>query len=198
MRLPKHRFAFFCRRFCSKAALSNEIRSESIVINGKTYERDELTNVTPRILSYVGKNLHNRTHHPLCLTKQSIVNYIYSNFIGRTGNPIFSVYDNLNPVVSVKENFDALLVPEDHVSRQKSDCYYINKEFMLRAHTTAHQFEFIQMGLDNFLVFGDVYRRDAIDKTHYPVFHQADGVYSVNKAQVGLSLSYNFYNFNVH
>jgi len=28
------------------------------------------------------------------------------------------------------------------------------------------------MGLDNFLVVGDVYRRDAIDSSHYPVFHQ--------------------------
>jgi len=33
------------------------------------------------------------------------------------------------------------------------------------------------MGLDNFVVFGDVYRRDEIDATHYPVFHQADGVH---------------------
>ena len=28
------------------------------------------------------------------------------------------------------------------------------------------------MGLDNFLVVGDVYRRDAIDASHYPAFHQ--------------------------
>lgn len=32
------------------------------------------------------------------------------------------------------------------------------------------------MGLNNFLVIGDVYRRDEIDSTHYPVFHQVDGV----------------------
>ena len=32
--------------------------------------------------------------------------------------------------------------------------------------------ELISMGLDNFLVVGDVYRRDAIDSSHYPVFHQ--------------------------
>ena len=32
------------------------------------------------------------------------------------------------------------------------------------------------MGLDNFIVFGDVYRRDEIDSSHYPVFHQAEGV----------------------
>jgi phenylalanyl-tRNA synthetase alpha chain len=32
------------------------------------------------------------------------------------------------------------------------------------------------MGLDKFLVAGDVYRRDEIDSTHYPVFHQMEGV----------------------
>ena len=37
------------------------------------------------------------------------------------------------------------------------------------------------MGLDNFLVVGDVYRRDEIDATHYPVFHQVEGVRLVNE-----------------
>ena len=41
---------------------------------------------------------------------------------------------------------------------------------------TAHQYEFIKMGFNNFLTVGDVYRRDSIDSTHYPVFHQLDGV----------------------
>lgn len=43
---------------------------------------------------------------------------------------------------------------------------------MLRAHTSAHQRDLIASGLDAFLVVGDVYRRDEIDKRHYPVFHQ--------------------------
>ena len=37
------------------------------------------------------------------------------------------------------------------------------------------------MGLDNFLVVGDVYRRDEIDSTHYPVFHQIEGVRLVSE-----------------
>lgn len=46
---------------------------------------------------------------------------------------------------------------------------------MLRAHTTAHTSDIIASGLDRFLSVGDVYRRDSIDRTHYPVFHQMDG-----------------------
>lgn len=86
--------------------------------------------------------------------------------------------------MTVEENFDSLLVAKDHVSRSKNDCYYVNREYLLRAHTTAHQSELIRMGLDNFVVFGDVYRRDQIDSTHFPVFHQADGVHLLNRDQV--------------
>jgi len=46
---------------------------------------------------------------------------------------------------------------------------------MLRAHTTCHTCDIISAGLDRFLTVGDVYRRDEIDRTHYPVFHQMDG-----------------------
>lgn len=155
----------------------NSINSESIIVNGKIYNKDKYTNVTPKILSYVGINNHNRPNHPLCLFKNRIVDFIYNNFKGRTGNPIFSIYDNINPVVSTYENFDSLLVPEEHPSRKSTDSYYLNKNYMLRAHATAHQSELIKMGLDNFIVFGDVYRRDEIDSTHFPVFHQADGVH---------------------
>eukprot|EP00968_Pinguiococcus_pyrenoidosus_P002946 scaffold172_cov254-Pinguiococcus_pyrenoidosus.AAC.20 len=65
---------------------------------------------------------------------------------------------------------------QDHVSRSPSDTYYINDELMLRGHTSAHQATLLQNGFDNFLCSGDVYRRDEIDASHYPVFHQMEGV----------------------
>ena len=105
----------------------------------------------------------------------------------KRGNPIFSVYDNLNPCVTVEQNYDNLLVPLDHPSRKPSDCYYLNSENMLRAHMTAHQRDLISAGLDNFLMIGDVYRRDQIDATHYPVFHQVDGVRLFTQHEVCLS-----------
>ena len=40
------------------------------------------------------------------------------------------------------------------------------------------------MGLDNFLVAGDVYRRDEIDSSHYPVFHQIEGVPLVSEGDL--------------
>lgn len=56
---------------------------------------------------------------------------------------------------------------------------------MLRAHTSAHQTELVRAGLDAFLVAGDVYRRDEIDASHYPVFHQMEGVRLFSSHQVG-------------
>ncbi|XP_023301035.2 probable phenylalanine--tRNA ligase, mitochondrial [Lucilia cuprina] len=150
-------------------------------INGQSYPVDNWSNVTPKILSYMGLNKHLQKDHPLSIIRQRIVNYFYQAYKTSRGNPLFSVYDKLNPVVTVQQNFDNLLIPADHVSRNKSDCYYINSQHLLRAHTTAHQVDLISSGLDNFLVVGEVYRRDEIDSTHYPVFHQLDAVRLVTK-----------------
>lgn len=104
------------------------------------------------------------------------MNFFYNEYANPKGTPLFSVFDRISPIVTVKQNFDTLLIPENHPSRAKSDCYYINREYMLRAHCTAHQVELLRSGLDNFLIVGDVYRRDEIDATHFPVFHQVDAV----------------------
>jgi hypothetical protein len=44
---------------------SASVAGASLLIGGKSYSRDEQTNVTPRILSHVGRNLHLRPQHPL-------------------------------------------------------------------------------------------------------------------------------------
>ncbi|KAJ8710746.1 hypothetical protein PYW08_009261 [Mythimna loreyi] len=168
----------------SKYKFSTAAKSiASVDIKGKQFVTDDYTNITPKIVSYLGKNLHMQKHNPLSIVRQRIVNYFYSSFTQR-GNPAFSVYDNLCPIVTTKQNFDDLLIPSDHPSRAKSDCYYINRGTLLRAHMTAHQSELLRSGLDNFLMIGDVYRRDEIDSTHFPVFHQVDGVRSQRKDEL--------------
>ncbi|KAM3592933.1 uncharacterized protein V6R79_002034 [Siganus canaliculatus] len=152
------------------------IGQDSVEVLGRSYPRDDFTNVTGKILSKVGRDLHNQPHHPLWLIKERIKAHFYSSYIGRWGNPLFSVHDNLSPVVTVEQNFDSLLIPADHPSRKRGDNYYLNRSTMLRAHTSAHQRELVRSGLDAFLLAGDVYRRDEIDASHYPVFHQMEAV----------------------
>lgn len=173
-----------CRRFCSASRPNVEFTPTSVNVEGKQFERDKWTNVTPNILGYLNRNLHLKPQHPLSLLRENIVSYMYKKFPNYTGNPLFSVYDRFSPIVTTHQNFDSLLIGQDHPSRSASDCYYMNKNHILRGHTSAHQEELISMGLDNFIVIGDVYRRDEIDSSHFPVFHQAEGVRLFAKHQL--------------
>ncbi|XP_054822385.1 phenylalanine--tRNA ligase, chloroplastic/mitochondrial-like isoform X2 [Prosopis cineraria] len=131
---------------------------------------DPTNNVPDTIFSKLGLQLHRRDQHPLGILKNAIYEYFDSNYSNK-----FDKLDDLCPIVSVKENFDDVLVPEDHVSRSYNDTYYIDPLTVLRCHTSAHQAELLRRGYTHFLVTGDVYRRDSIDSTHYPVFHQMEG-----------------------
>jgi len=175
----------FLLRFCHTQPHQQLQMTKKITINDKSYDTDSWTNVTDKIQSLTGRNLHLQKNHPIYLLKERIIHYFYKQFKNNRGNPIFSVHEQLSPVVTVTQNFDSLLIPEDHISRSKSDTYYLNKDYLLRAHTSAHQVDLIRAGLDNFLVVGDVYRRDDIDSSHYPIFHQMEGVRLCDKHEVG-------------
>lgn len=164
------------RRYSSTVASVSNNENEDINVLGKSYRTDEMTNITPNIISKVDKRLHNVADHPLQILKDKIHTYLYAAHRTRWGSPVFTMIDDVSPVVTVDQNFDSLLVPADHIARAKNDNYYINKDVLLRAHATAHDRDLIKMGLDAWVLTGDVYRRDEIDRTHYPVFHQMDGV----------------------
>lgn len=150
--------------------------SGRVTVLGQEYVADELTNISPAIVDRLRRRgLHNQPHHPLGLLKRRATMHFNAAHANAVGNPSFAIFDGLSPVVRLEQNFDSLLVPADHASRSPKDSYYVNREWMLRAHMTAHDADLIRSGLDRFLTFGDVYRRDEIDRTHYPVFHQMDG-----------------------
>lgn len=132
----------------------------------------ETINVPLSIGIKVGRNLHREDAHPIGIIKNMAFEYFDS-----LKDRKFKKVDNLYPVVSVKSNFDLLLIPQDHPARSKSDTYYVDETHVLRTHTSAHQNELLSGGDSSFLVAGDVYRKDEIDSTHYPVFHQLEGVW---------------------
>lgn len=173
----------------------SENKQKTVEILGKNYIADSWTNVTPRALTKVGKNLHNKQYHPINLVRRRIQNFFYKTFTNRAGNPSFAVFDDLSPVVTAHQNFDSLLVSQDHPARQKTDTYYANSNYLLRTQTTSHDEDMIRMGFDSFLVIGDVYRRDEIDATHYPVFHQLDGVRLFDERKVSRHFEHNIYIF---
>ncbi|KAI1506504.1 phenylalanyl-tRNA synthetase mitochondrial precursor [Biscogniauxia marginata] len=166
------------RRFLSEAALPYRGRTDktSVEINGKTYETDSWFNVPPNILDKITRRLHLQKDHPVCITRQIIESVFPA--------PTYRYHNDFNPVVSTYQNFDSLGFPEKHPGRAKTDTYYINSETLLRTHTSAHQADIFRANLsDGYLISADVYRRDEIDRSHYPIFHQMEGARSWRRAK---------------
>lgn len=150
--------------------------AEPLVVEGKSYPRDEFTNVTPTILSKLPRQLHLQPSHPIGILRRQIESHFSS----------FEHLNSLSPIVTVQQNFDDLGFPPDHPGRALTDSYYLNKQHMLRTHTSAHEVESFRKGLDRFLLSADVYRRDEIDRSHYPVFHQMEGCNVVDPSEGGI------------
>ncbi|KAJ1346239.1 hypothetical protein KIN20_000992 [Parelaphostrongylus tenuis] len=161
----------------SHQVFANEGRPETYTLDGRCFLTDQMWNVSPAVHALLDRRLLSEPSNPLTLLKQRIVDHMHQTY-RKSGSrsPLFTVCEHEARVVSTFENFDSLLIPPDHVSRRPSDTYYINNSHCLRAHTSAHQYRLLKEGLDAFLVIGDVYRRDEVDRTHYPCFHQVEGV----------------------
>ncbi|CCH45989.1 phenylalanyl-tRNA synthetase alpha chain [Wickerhamomyces ciferrii] len=150
-------------------------------IDGKTYKTDEWTNVTPSILGLTQRQLHLNNDHPIGILRNLIEN--------RFKDMGYTFYNQFKPVVTTQENFDSLGFPEDHPGRSKTDTYYINKSTLLRTHTSAHENECFQKNTTpGYFISADVYRRDEIDRTHYPAFHQMEGARIWSKTEHGDNL----------
>ena len=132
-------------------------------------------NVPNVVAAKVGRRLHLQKGHPLYIIKKRVENFLIKKSVQNSWGD-FHQYDDLHPLVDPKSCFDDLRVEKDHVSRRKSDTYYLHEDLLLRTHTSAHQNYFISRGKTAFVISGDVYRRDEIDSSHYPVFHQMEGV----------------------
>jgi len=89
-------------------------------------------------------------------------------------------------IVSVEENFDLLGTPPDHPSRRPSDTFYLDDHNILRTQTTSMWPYYLRdpanlrrLESDGRLLalsYGKVYRNDEIDRYHYPVWHNLDGL----------------------
>jgi len=73
-------------------------------------------------------------------------------------------------------NFTALNIPEDHPARDMQDTFYLKGDKLLRTHTSPVQIRHLEQNPPPVRIVapGRVYRRDAVDATHSPVFHQVE------------------------
>lgn len=156
----------------TKRSTLNAEPKGTIQVEDKSYPTDQWTNATSTILSHIPRRLYLQENHPLNITRKLIESQFPS--------PIYGNYTGGSPVVTTAQNFDSLGFPSDHPGRSRTDTYYLNEKTVLRTHTSAHQADYFRLMKDEnkkedgYTVAADVYRRDAIDRSHYPVFHQME------------------------
>ncbi len=75
-------------------------------------------------------------------------------------------------------NFEALNIPKDHPARDTQDTFYINDNILLRTQTSPVQVRVMEKQKPPIRIIspGRVYRSDAVDATHSPLFHQIEGL----------------------
>ncbi|MFV0498182.1 MAG: phenylalanine--tRNA ligase subunit alpha [Candidatus Fimivivens sp.] len=75
-------------------------------------------------------------------------------------------------------NFEALNIPKEHPARDTQDTFYIADEVVLRTQTSPVQIRTMEQRKPPIRIIapGKVYRSDAVDATHSPLFHQIEGM----------------------
>ena len=105
--------------------------------------------------------------HPLTIIRNEIEDiFVSMGYTVEDGPEIESTY----------YNFDALNFPAGHPARDPRDTFYVSEHMILRTHTSPVQvrtMEKIQPPV-RIICPGRVFRRDAFDPTHSPMFHQVE------------------------
>ncbi|TYQ16248.1 UNVERIFIED_CONTAM: phenylalanyl-tRNA synthetase alpha subunit [Acetivibrio alkalicellulosi] len=75
-------------------------------------------------------------------------------------------------------NFEALNMPENHPAKDVQDTFYISENIILRTQTSPVQIRVMENKKPPIKIIcpGRVYRSDAVDATHSPIFHQVEGL----------------------
>lgn len=113
--------------------------------------------------------VHEGTYHPL----YHVLDEIKSIFVGMG----YQIAEGPE-VETVYNNFDALNAPVDHPSRSESDTFYITDNLLLRTQTSPVQIRTMKGTKPPIKVIspGRCFRKDEIDATHSPMFHQIEGL----------------------
>ncbi len=155
--------------------IANEVREEiesaidTKVVAIRSAEKTEKLNSEVIDISMPGKKQTMGKKHPLSLTLDQVNDIFLS--MG------FSIEEG--PEVEFDHyNFEALNIPKDHPARGEQDTFYINDNIVLRTQTSPIQIRTMenQKPPIKMIAPGKVYRSDAVDATHSPIFYQIEGL----------------------
>lgn len=155
--------------------LANEVRAEieakleEVLTEIKNKEKNEkLANEVIDISMPGTKNLVGK-RHPLELTLDSMKEiFISMGFTIEEGPEVEKDY----------YNFEALNIPKNHPARSEQDTFYINDNVVLRTQTSPVQARVMEKQQPPIKMIspGKVFRSDAVDATHSPIFYQMEGL----------------------
>ena len=105
--------------------------------------------------------------HPLIATQEEIIDI----FCG-----LGYLVENGPEIETDFYNFESLNIPKDHPARDMQDTFYLPGNKLLRTHTSPVQIRYLEKNNIPVRIIapGRVYRRDAVDATHSPVFNQVE------------------------
>ena len=157
--------------------LANQIRAEIEQVIDTTRKKLEAKALEKKLedetldVTIPGEALRMGHKHPMYMALDEIKDI----FVGMG----FTVLDG--PEVELATyNFDKLNAEEGHPSRDWSDTFYFTEDssIMLRSQTSPMQVRAMEtMDLPIRIVApGRVYRKDEVDATHSPMFHQVEGM----------------------
>ena len=89
----------------------------------------------------------------------------------------FSVYETPE-IESEYHNYGGLNYPDDHPARDMQDTYYIDKDTLLRSHTTSFQQRVMEEHNPpiRMISLGKCFRNETISSRSHVLFHQIDGM----------------------
>jgi phenylalanyl-tRNA synthetase alpha chain len=85
---------------------SNKLFAPKVKLFGQEYQTDNWTSISSSVLDKLDRNLLNNKSHPLYHLANKIKYFFQKTYLTRANSPVFSIYDNLKPVVTVEQNFD--------------------------------------------------------------------------------------------
>ncbi|MGL5972201.1 MAG: phenylalanine--tRNA ligase subunit alpha [Oscillospiraceae bacterium] len=156
-------------------ALANKVNEEIEKSIKETIEKLKEIEINQKLkqetidVTIDGKNFDIGKKHPLNLVLCEIKE-IFQN-LG------FSVADG--PEIELDYyNFEALNIPKNHPARDTQDTFYIDENTVLRTQTSPVQIRTMENQKPPIKIIspGRVFRSDATDATHSPVFHQIEGL----------------------
>jgi phenylalanyl-tRNA synthetase alpha chain len=160
---PSAKKAYGQRFNSAKQAIEASFEAAKLRIERPTAAADAIDVTLPGTLPRLGHR------HPLTQTADELI-----DLFGRFG---FQVARGPE-VEDVRHNFEALNIPLSHPARDPVDNFYISDGTLLRSQTSTVQVRIMESQPPpvRVIAIGRVYRPDEPDETHFPMFHQIEGL----------------------